>query len=116
MVYGILLSPFALDFLGNDSNRYLAIFMITMFFLALSMMFISIPVQTMIQRKTPNEYMSRVFSIVGLISKAGVPIGGLVYGLLIDNFPIHLAVTISVFIVALISINFIIKFRKVKEV
>src|SRR5690554_2542271 len=35
-------------------------------------MFIHVPLQALIQRKTPNEYMSRIFSIVGIITKGGI--------------------------------------------
>lgn len=33
--------------------------------------------------------MSRVFSLVGLISKGGMPLGALIYGLTLDLFEIH---------------------------
>lgn len=113
MGFAVIVLPGIVSVLGNDSLRYLIFFSSIMFVLYFSIMFISIPVQTIIQNETPNNYMSRVFSIVGLISKGGMPLGALVYGLVLDVIDIHIAVISTALCILVISISFIISFNKI---
>ncbi len=68
-------------------------------------MLVGIPMQTLIQNETPPEdYMSRVFSIVSLITKGGgAPLGALIYGLVIEKVEIHISAVFIAVIVAIIS-------------
>lgn len=106
-IFSIIMFPKSLEILGNDTLLYFVLFAAVLFILYTSVMFISIPVQTIIQKATPNEYMSRIFSIVGLISKGGMPLGALVYGLVLNNFEIHLTVITAAVMIMLISIKFL---------
>ncbi len=111
---GVLL-PGVVSAVGNDSIGYFILFSAVLFIQYTSIMFITIPLQTVIQKATPNEYMSRVFSIVGLISKGGMPLGALVYGLILGMIEIHTATMIAAAIILMISVRFLTTFRKVKE-
>ncbi len=85
MIFGIftmIISVFAftsltfkniIERLGSGSSLYFVLLASVLFLLYTSIMFINIPVQTMIQKVTPEGHMSRVFSIVGMISKGGMP-------------------------------------------
>ena len=63
--------------------------------------------QTLIQKETPEDYMSRVFSIVSLITKGGAPLGALVYGLVIDKVSIHISAMVIAVVIGLISIRYV---------
>ncbi|KUO49627.1 MAG: hypothetical protein APF76_00145 [Desulfitibacter sp. BRH_c19] len=68
-------------------------------------MFINVPVQTfIIQRATPNEYMSRMFSIVGMITKGGMPFGALVYGFVLNSVEMHWTILTATLLMMLISV------------
>lgn len=55
--------------------------------------------------------MSRVFSIVGMISKGGMPLGALIYGVVLDIIEIEKAVLIAAVFVLLVSLIFISVFK-----
>jgi MFS family permease len=109
-----LLFPGVVSTLGNGSLTYIVLFSGAMFALYTSILFIYIPLQTIIQTVTPNEYMSRVFSIVGLISKGGMPFGAIVYGLILNKVEIYIAVVVAAVMILLISIKFLTSIRKIK--
>lgn len=115
LIFSVIMFPKSLEILGNDSLSYIALLASVLFILYTSMMFISIPLQTIIQKETPNEYMSRIFSIVGMISKGGMPIGALVYGLVLNEVEIHLTVFIATIIVMILSIRFLTTIFKIQE-
>ena len=43
------------------------------------------PIMTNIQKMVPNNLMSRVFSVIGVIAQAGVPLGAIIYGFMLDK-------------------------------
>jgi hypothetical protein len=71
-------------------------------------MFIHVPIQSFIQKETPNEYMSRVFSIVGMITRGGMPFGALVYGIILNRVAMHWTVLAAALLMMVISIAFIV--------
>ncbi|GAA0742553.1 MFS transporter [Clostridium oceanicum] len=97
--------------LGSGSSLYFVFLASVLFLLYTSIMFINIPVQTMIQKVTPEGHMSRVFSIVGMISKGGMPLGALIYGVVLDIIEIEKAVLIAAVFVLLVSLIFISVFK-----
>ncbi|WP_330404382.1 MFS transporter [Vallitalea okinawensis] len=110
IVFGCIIIPSLVTSLGNSTLTYFILFSSVLFLLYTSIMFINIPVQTFIQKVTPNEYMSRVFSIVGLISKGGMPLGALIYGMVLDKVDIHITVIVVAIIIMIVSIRFIASF------
>jgi len=111
-LYAVMLQPFTLAALGNDTLPYFLAFGLCLFLLYTTMMLVSIPLQTLIQRETPANYMSRVFSIISLITKGGAPLGALCYGLIVDQVAIHISAMILAVGVGLISIGYASSLRK----
>ncbi len=111
-----LTHPSVIGGLGNDGLSYFALIAGVLFLLYTSIMFISIPVQTLIQNVTPEDHMSRVFSIVGMISKGGMPLGALIYGVILDLIEIHIAVLIASIFTLVVSGIFVKAFSQIKEV
>lgn len=46
-----------------------------------------------VRRSTPDAYMSRVFTIVGMISKGGMPFGSLIYGIILSKIQLRWVTT-----------------------
>nr|WP_243201529.1 MULTISPECIES: MFS transporter [unclassified Fusibacter] len=113
--FAVMLLPTIVGRLGNDSFIYLIGFGFTLFMMYTAIMFVSIPLQTIIQKQTTPEYMSRVFSIVGVISKGGMPLGALIYGAVLDKVSIHTTAMIASVIVLLLSLEFLNKIRQMEE-
>ncbi len=105
--FSLVMFPFVYTYLGNSSIAYFSLFAMTLLLLSSAFAFLSIPVQTIIQKTTPPEYMSRVFSIVGLISKGGMPLGAFVLGMVISGVSIHwtMAVMTGVLIPVILIFN-----------
>ncbi len=104
---GVIALPVVLAVLGSSGLGYYLLLCAILFALYTSIMLITIPVQTIIQHQTREEYMSRVFSLVGLISKGGMPLGALAYGMMLDRYEIHLVMLVGGVLVILTSSIFI---------
>ncbi|MBB6215334.1 MFS family permease [Anaerosolibacter carboniphilus] len=115
LTFSILLFPNILSFIGNGTVLYFALLIVVLSLLTTAFMFINVPIQTLIQRATPNEYMSRVFSIVGMITKGGLPLGALVYGIVLSGVEMHWAVLAATLMMMLISVKFFVSFLKAHD-
>jgi DHA3 family macrolide efflux protein-like MFS transporter len=113
--FSVMLLPSTVGWLGNGNFIYLIVFGFMIFMMYTAIMLVSIPLQTIIQKQTTPEYMSRVFSIVGIISKGGMPLGALIYGVVLNKVSIHTTTMISSVIVLLLSLEFMNKIRKMEE-
>jgi hypothetical protein len=114
----VLLFPGSIAALGNGSLLYFLMIACVLGGLSIAIMFIHVPVQTFIQQETPNEYMSRMFSIVGMISKGGMPFGALIYGIILNWAQVHwtiLAVNLLMLLISIIFLNSIIKTDQIKK-
>jgi len=86
------------------------VYLISMFIIGLSLPYYNSPAYVMIQEKVDNEYLGRVFSVMGMISSSMMPIGMLVFGPLADLIDID---TIIIFAgIMMIIITFSLLFNK----
>lgn len=115
LMFSLLMFPYTLSVLGNDTILYFLLLAVVFCLFSAANMFINVPIQSFIQRETPMEYMSRVFSIVGMITRGGMPLGALVYGILLSRVDTHWPVFVSTLLMTLISITFIKSFIKAHE-
>ncbi len=113
--FSILLFPQSLSELGKGTILYFSLLAGVLCLLSVAIMFINIPVQTFIQKETPDEYMSRMFSIVGLISKGGMPFGALVYGVILSCAPVQWTILTVTLLISLISVVFFASFFRVRN-
>ena len=104
--FALVMFPFVYSTLGNGSIAYFSLYALTLLLLSSAFAFISIPVQTIIQKTTPPEYMSRVFSIMGLISKGGMPIGAFILGMILNDVSIHWTMAAMTAILILVILIF----------
>lgn len=105
-LFSFMMFPEVLALFGNNSIRYFIMLAGILCLFSAANMFIYIPIQSFIQKETPNKYMSRVFSIVGMITRGGMPFGGLIYGFVLSIFSIHWTILVAALMMLLITINF----------
>lgn len=115
LAFSVLLFPTSLSVLGKGTVLYYVLLSIVLCILSTACMLISVPVQTFIQKVTPNEYMSRMFSIVGMITKGGMPFGALVYGVILNRAPVHWTMLVTTFLMMIITGVFLGSVLKSKE-
>lgn len=115
LTFSFLLFPHSLFILGRGSVLYFDLLAGVLGMLSIAIMFINVPVQTFIQRATPNEYMSRMFSIVGMITKGGMPLGALVYGIILNRAPVHWTVMTATLLMMLVLVVFMVPILKNNE-
>lgn len=104
LIFSILLFPNSLYVLGEASRLYFVIISITLCLFSASILFIHIPVQTFIQKGTPDGYMSRVFSLVNMISRGGTPFGALIYGIILETVEVHWTMMVATLLLFVITI------------
>lgn len=107
LTFAVLILPHSLSMLDGSSPLYFVLLSGTLCLLSTAVMLINVPAQTFIQRKTPDEYMSRIFSIVGMITKGGMPFGALLYGIVLNKTPIHWTILTSGLFIVIFSAIFI---------
>lgn len=107
LIFSVILFPTSLSVIGKGSMLYFALLSIVLGILSIACMLISVPVQAFIQKVTPNEYMSRIFSIVGMITKGGMPFGALIYGIILSRATIHWTILFTTILMMMITIGFL---------
>ncbi|WP_069999143.1 MFS transporter [Cellulosilyticum sp. I15G10I2] len=107
LMFSILLFPRSITVLGNDTILYFALLAGILGLFSLANILLSVPMQIYIQRQTPDEYMSRVFSLVSMISRGGMPLGALAYGMALEWVNVHLVVLTAVLLMIVICHIFI---------
>ncbi|WP_315072041.1 MFS transporter [uncultured Clostridium sp.] len=115
LAFSVLLFPRILYFLGTGTLLYFVFLSAILFLLSVAIMLINVPVQTFIQKHTPDEYMSRMFSIVGMITKGGMPFGGLVYGIMLNKVPVYLVMLSATILILSISVAFLYSLIKISD-
>ena len=116
LAFSVLLLPSILSQLGEDTLLYLSLLSGVLCFLSVAIMFIYVPVQALIQRKTSDEYMSRVFSIVGIITKGGIPLGALMYGFILNSIEMHWTIFSVTLLMILVSVVFLISLTRTHDI
>jgi len=106
--FSVLLFPRSLEFLGSSSPLYFGLLGGSLSTLSLAVMFINVPVQTIIQKRSPDKYMARIFSVVAMISKGGLPFGALIYGVILDNVAVYLTITGVALLMIIVSGTFLV--------
>jgi len=110
IMFSVFMFPGILSTIGNGSILYFVLLSGALCLSSAAIMFVNVPVQSFIQRETPNQYMSRVFSIVGMITRGGLPFGALIYGFILERAPIHWTVLVGTLLMVFISVVFFISF------
>ena len=116
LAFSVLLFPSSLSQLGTDTLLYFFLLAGVFCLLSVAIMFIHVPVQALIQRKTPHEYMSRIFSIVGIIMKGGIPLGALMYGFILSSIKMHWTISAVTLSMLVITVGFLSSLAKTHDI
>lgn len=71
--------------------------------------FVNTPISTNLQKMVPNHMRSRFFSLLGMLSQGAIPLGSILYGILLDKFQYYYILFAIVILNALVTGVFIIK-------
>lgn len=71
--------------------------------------FVNTPISTNLQNLVPAEMRSRFFSILGMFAQAAVPVGALLFGVLLDKMKYYNLIIIVNIISILVAIMFLVK-------
>ncbi|ENQ3079373.1 MFS transporter [Bacillus cereus] len=97
-ILSALLFCIALPLFLSLAKTMIFIYYITlMIFFGVNLIAINVPVQVYVQKTTAPEYLGRVFGLIETISIAIVPLGTLLYGVLLDYIPASTVIFISAF-------------------
>jgi MFS-type transporter involved in bile tolerance (Atg22 family) len=110
LLFSALMFPYSISALGGGSIPYFVLLAAVLCLVSASLMLINIPVQTFIQQETPDEYMSRVFSLVSMISRGGMPFGALLFGVVLERIEAHWSVLAATLLMVVVSIVFLTTF------
>jgi MFS family permease len=109
IVFAFMIFPQTLAFIAST----VVIFIysgILFFMMGFTDSFVNIPILTKIQMIIPGNMRGRVFSIMGIMSSVFIPLGYMIYGLMLDNLAPHyllLAVSVITLILSFILQKFI---------
>lgn len=70
--------------------------------------FVNTPLKTNLQNLVPNEMRSRFFSLLGMFSQGAIPLGSLLYGILLDSMKYYNLLSIITILSVLVSAVFLI--------
>lgn len=98
-LFSLLMFPPVIRFFHGASWQYfwsLGIFLLS---IGLSSTTINVPLDTTLQKMVSPGMRGRFFAVKGLLSMMAVPVGSMVFGLMLDQFPVHwIMVSISLII------------------
>lgn len=71
--------------------------------------FVNTPISTNLQKMVPDQMRSRFFSLLGIFSQCAIPLGSLIYGILLDRMPYEYLLLIINILSFLVTAIFILK-------
>lgn len=98
------LCPKLVSTLGGASTKLFTILIISMFLVGFFNAFVNTPISTNFQKMVPEQMRSRFFSLQGMLIQAAVPIGSLIYGMLLDRIPyFYIILTVNLMLAVLVA-------------
>jgi DHA3 family macrolide efflux protein-like MFS transporter len=70
---------------------------------------VNTPLQTNFQKMVPNDMRSRFFSLAGVFFQGAVPLGAIIYGVLLDKFKYYDILLVIMLLNSLVTIIFILR-------
>ncbi|HCZ06977.1 MAG: transporter, family, macrolide efflux protein [Thermotogota bacterium] len=88
ILMGILVMPSVIPALG----KLIMFGLFFTFFLAMGFLnpLVNVPLETSFQKMTPSQVRARAYSFLIMVSNGMMPLGSVIYGYLVDRFPVHL--------------------------
>lgn len=84
LILCILLFPSPVRILGGASNKLFIVIAFCTLAMGFFNAFVNTPISTNLQNLVPKEMRSRFFAVLGMFSQGAIPLGALVFGVLLD--------------------------------
>jgi MFS transporter, DHA3 family, macrolide efflux protein len=104
-----LVFPRPVELFGGASIYLFLILSFCTFLIGFANAFVNTPISTNLQKMVPDSMRSRFFSLLGMFSQGAVPIGCLIYGVLLDKIQYYYLLTVVSVIAAFITFYFLAK-------
>lgn len=102
-----LVFPKTINSLGGHSLLLFAFLALICLGSGLSNALYNTPLNTNLQKMVPNSMRSRFFALLGVISNCAIPIGSIIYGLLLDKIQYYYLVFIIAILNAIATLIFV---------
>jgi len=112
--FSIEFFPFVQNYFNGPTWSYFFLIAVSLLVMGVFNSMLNIPINTYLQKLTTPNIRSRVFSVVDLLTQLAVPVGSLIYGVLLDKFPSHLILLVITILLTIISTVYI--FNGPKEI
>jgi MFS family permease len=106
MMFPAAVFPVTINYLGGHSLRLFVLLTGIIFLAGFFNSGLNTPLNTNLQEIVPNEMRSRFFSILGVFGQGAIPLGSLIYGILLDRFPYYYILMVVMSIVFVVTMVF----------
>lgn len=107
IVFAMTLFPGSINYFGGPTLLLLGVILFEFIIMGVFNAFVNTPLNTNFQILIPNKMRSRVFSVIGMLAQGAVPMGAVIYGILLDLIPVYsLFMTISIMLI-LVTVVFL---------
>ncbi|WP_234122719.1 MFS transporter [Clostridium hydrogenum] len=101
--------PSGVKFFGGPSWLFFAVLAIIFLSIGTANACVNTPIGTNLQKMVSNDMRSRFFSLLGIFSQGAVPLGSMVYGVLLDKFHYYYILLIVVILNIIVTAIFVAK-------
>lgn len=105
----ISIFPSGVKFLGGPSWLFFAVLAIIFLSIGTANACVNTPIGTNLQKMVSNDMRSRFFSLLGIFSQGAVPLGSMVYGVLLDKFHYYYILLVVVILNVIVTAVFVAK-------
>lgn len=107
VIFAITLFPNSIAYFGGASMKLLLVIGGVLIAVGIFNALLNTPIQTNFQKLIPNKLRSRVNSVMMVIAQAGVPLGAVIYGIILDLTKVHFLYTAISVLFTVLTIGFL---------
>ena len=89
ILFGFAVFPQSIEYFNGPTWTFFAVLASILIIMGFFNPVMNTPIMTNMQKIIPNNMRSRVFSVTGVIAQAGVPLGAVIYGFMLEKVPPH---------------------------
>ncbi|MFL0246292.1 MFS transporter [Candidatus Clostridium stratigraminis] len=108
LILSLLIFPASVSFFGGAGLKLLIGIVICAVFMGVFNAFVNTPISTNLQNLVPQEMRSRFFAILGMFSQGAIPLGSLIFGILLDLMRYYYLMAAVIIIAAITAAIFLI--------
>jgi MFS family permease len=108
LIFSILIFPASVSFFGGAGLKLFTMIAICAVFMGIFNAFVNTPISTNLQNLVPQEMRSRFFAILGMFSQGAIPLGSLIFGILLDLMKYYYLMAVVIIIAAIAAAAFLI--------